>query len=926
MNSYNIQFNSLIYKIIILLSVSIYPNISRALSQQPNDDNYANVLYDSARVYYRNTNYDVAIQYFNKILLLKSNIPEDIKPEYFKIYNWLGLIHKKQGRFFKAIDFYEKAIERTSDEYYKAMISGNIANIYSETGDYAKAISYLEKSLIMLQNIKHKDKYQRIVNNYHNQGHAFYKSGQMELALKKDLECIRIANENNLNINGSSYYNTGLAYQALDSLDKADFYFNEAIKFYIRDYGKNHYMTAMAYKNYGAFNVEIGEFEKSKQLYQKAYAIFINTLGNKHLYTSYCFRNLGNLYTKKGKYKDALNYYQKSLISKIFDFNDSFIYINPNKDVFPDLDLLNILKAKAQALEKLAEQESRPDNYRELSGKEINLKVALSTLELTVSFIEQLRTGYLYESSKLQLASKEHETYLSIISIANSLYEISGDIKYADIAFKYAEYSKYAILRELKNEEMSREIAGVPDSISGNERRIKEHISSIRMQIEEESKLETPDRLKIDKWNEQIFGLTRELEDLMQELESNYPVYYRQKYSSEVVNLAQLQKTIDKKEAILEYVLGDSILYTFVIVKDTFLLLKQKADSVFYSNLESYKTILHRKHSSPYIMYRNAAFNLYERLIKPAEPYLKNKNLLIIPDNKMEFIAFEAFIDKPYKPGDRGDYRKESYILRKYSIGYAYSSTLYENSKNRIKRRRPKFLGFAPGYIGSKDSLPHLPLAIRNVRKIAFLTLGKSLTNNNATESNFKKYSNKYDIIHFYAHGFEDTLNPANSKLCLSPPADTLDNSYLYAWEVYNMQLNARLVVLASCYSGAGKLSKGEGVLSIGRSFINAGSLSVIMALWSATYESTIFELNTFYQNLVKGKRKDDALRLAKLKYLEKTDPINAHPRFWASLVITGNQDALYHNFFLNKILLFICIVLFVIIIVRKGKLFVKLF
>ena len=102
------------------------------------------------------------------------------------MYNWLGLIHKKQGRFFKAIDFYEKAIERTSDEYYKAMISGNIANIYSETGDYAKAISYLEKSLIMLQNIEHKDKYQRIINNYHNQGHAFYKSGQMNLALEKN--------------------------------------------------------------------------------------------------------------------------------------------------------------------------------------------------------------------------------------------------------------------------------------------------------------------------------------------------------------------------------------------------------------------------------------------------------------------------------------------------------------------------------------------------------------------------------------------------------------------------------------------------------------------------------------------------------------------------------------------------------------------
>ncbi len=242
----------------------------------------------------------------------------------------------------------------------------------------------------------------------------------------------------------------------MDSLNKADYFFKKAIEFNAIEFGENHYMTGMAYINYASFYSEIGKLTKSEQLYRKAYKILTNTLGSKHPYTSLCLVNNGQIYYRTGDYKQALKYYQKSLISKIYNFNDSSVYINPSVDVLPDMDLLNILKFKAQAFERLAEQESREEN----------LKAALATLELTVTFTDRLRTGYLYEGSKLQLAATEHETYLLGVNIAHSLYEITGDSKYEGIAFRYAEYGKYAVLRELKNDEMAKGIAGIPDSIS----------------------------------------------------------------------------------------------------------------------------------------------------------------------------------------------------------------------------------------------------------------------------------------------------------------------------------------------------------------------------------------------------------------------------------------------------------------------------
>jgi CHAT domain-containing protein len=134
------------------------------------------------------------------------------------------------------------------------------------------------------------------------------------------------------------------------------------------------------------------------------------------------------------------------------------------------------------------------------------------------------------------------------------------------------------------------------------------------------------------------------------------------------------------------------------------------------------------------------------------------------------------------------------------------------------------------------------------------------------------------------------------------------------------MQLNAEMVVLGSCFSGSGKLSEGEGVLSISRSFMYAGSKSVVMSLWAAADRSTNNILNDFYLNLLKGMRKDEALRLAKLKNLEMVEPISAHPRYWAGIVVNGNQDALYHYWILKKITLAITVILALLLVFWKRK------
>ena len=137
------------------------------------------------------------------------------------------------------------------------------------------------------------------------------------------------------------------------------------------------------------------------------------------------------------------------------------------------------------------------------------------------------------------------------------------------------------------------------------------------------------------------------------------------------------------------------------------------------------------------------------------------------------------------------------------------------------------------------------------------------------------------------------------------------------------MDIHALLVILGSCNSGYGKLNQGEGVMSISRAFAYAGCPSIVQGLWNLPDEETAAISKFFFQQIKEGKRKDEALRLAKLAYLNSNNSNilkeRFHPFFWAGYVPVGDMGALYPSSFLSTrlllwsfaILLLICLVYF---------------
>jgi len=164
-----------------------------------------------------------------------------------------------------------------------------------------------------------------------------------------------------------------------------------------------------------------------------------------------------------------------------------------------------------------------------------------------------------------------------------------------------------------------------------------------------------------------------------------------------------------------------------------------------------------------------------------------------------------------------------------------------------------------------------------------------SFSNSSATLDNFKAVAPQSNVLHIAAHAKSDTTE-AGCHIYFSD--DRADHT-LSLSDIYKMTIPAELVTLSACETALGEHLAGEGVLSLARGFAYAGAKSVVSSLWSANDQSTSMIMEAFYKYLSEGQPKDEALRQAKLDFLESTDEEYHHPYYWAAFIPVGDMGPL---------------------------------
>jgi CHAT domain-containing protein len=115
--------------------------------------------------------------------------------------------------------------------------------------------------------------------------------------------------------------------------------------------------------------------------------------------------------------------------------------------------------------------------------------------------------------------------------------------------------------------------------------------------------------------------------------------------------------------------------------------------------------------------------------------------------------------------------------------------------------------------------------------------------------------------------------------------ANRYENGLLTALEVAGLDLRGtELVSLSACETGLGDVSSWEGVYGFRRSFFLAGAESLLVSLFPVHDDATRRLMEGFYQRLISGKGRAQALREAQLSMLGSAEPFD-----WAGFVMIGD-------------------------------------
>jgi len=148
----------------------------------------------------------------------------------------------------------------------------------------------------------------------------------------------------------------------------------------------------------------------------------------------------------------------------------------------------------------------------------------------------------------------------------------------------------------------------------------------------------------------------------------------------------------------------------------------------------------------------------------------------------------------------------------------------------------------------------------------------------------------EYRILHFATHGLLNNKTPALSGLVFSLVDEQGRplNGFLRLHEIYNLKLNADLVVLSGCQTALGQEVSGEGLIGLTRGFMHAGAPRVVASLWNVNDQATANLMKLFYQRMLKdGLRPAAALRAAQIA-MWKAEP-NAVPYRWGAFILQGD-------------------------------------
>lgn len=482
----------------------------------------------------------------------------------------------------------------------------------------------------------------------------------------------------------------------------------------------------------------------------------------------------------------------------------------------------------------------------QIAEQENNLAEAIADYAKAIDVIESQRSSINTEANKIGFVGDKQEVYGRIIS---TLYRNN---QYAE-ALEYIERSKARALVDLL---ASRQDFAAPPAASEEARTLLASYTAADVEARAQvpvdaSGAESKQRNLVVK-----SAAAEKLQTVAPELASLVTVTSMQ--------LKQLQALVPADEAVLQYYYQGNEFYAFVLTATG--LQSVKLDKTgLEDDIRKFREAIEKREEKAL----GLAQGLYNRLFRPLEKAIAQKNLLIVPHGILHYLPFAALHDG------------SAFLIDKFATRSLPSASVLKFLKPKSGAKSDAMLVLGNPDLGDpRLDLPNAQIEAEDIARRA--AKANLLVRARASESIFKQVAADFPYIHVASHGEFESGAPLNSALLLAK--DSANDGMLTVGELYTLRLNADLVTLSACETGLGKIASGDDVVGLTRGFLYAGSSSVVASLWKVDDLATSELMTNFYANLKKVNKRD-ALRQAQLETKKKFP----HPYFWAAFYLTGS-------------------------------------
>ena len=832
-----------------------------------------------------------------------------------------GEVHYLLGELKEALDSFARALDlwtQSGDRRGQALAHINLGYTHSDSGNLKKASDHFQQALALW----------RAVEDQRGEGlsqtalgaiNSFI--GERQLALNAYEQALRIFRAYGDEQSESVALNSiGQVYEDLSELQTALDYYKLALELNRRNGNRDFEAVTQYYV--GRVYRQMGQNEQALSYYNQSLRL-CRRLGKKRV-AAYVFNDIGIIYDSLGQRQFALDRYQEVLkfyreagdrrgqANMLKTIGDIY-YATGEREraVACYVEALSFSRAawdrsgETEALYNIARAErdaGKPDS-------------ALNYINESINIIEAMRSQVVSYQLRASYFASIRKHYEFLIALLMHLHQLRPADGYAAAALQASENTRARSLVEALLEAEAGVRLDVDPVMLEREHSLQRELNAKALYVMR-LRNNTQTEAGAEQVEKEVRDLTNEYERLQALIRSQSPRYasLMQPHSP---SLSEIQAELRGDNTILlEYAMGEEKSYVWAVTADSFSGYELPARGrIEELTREVYRLLTTRpgdeiataegRVAQPEPQWSKAA-ELSQILLGPVAQQLGGKRLLIVADGALQYLPFEV-LPEPAAASDPIPLAMKHEVVYLPSVAtlialrreaarpitasksvFVLADPVFDKGDPRVKTVVARSEANASG-----PTFPRLPSTRREAEAIVSLlpedarAVATDFAANRAMAMSGEL--GHYRIVHIATHSVVNSSHPELSGVVLSMVNEQgqEEDGFLQLHDIYNLKLNAELVVLSACNTGLGKDVRGEGLVGLTRGFMYAGASGVVASLWKVDDAASAELMTHFYKAMFE----DDLTPAAALRSAKETMWRQKHwrsPYYWSAFVLQG--------------------------------------